>query len=183
MANKRVSGRLRRHTHAQYVALHSNEDRLLAERFIALIFAASFMAVVWAAGNFGLEGRLSVATVGLIVTVGMWWVTFRAAQSAEDWRRLAIEEEQQIYDCDDDMELSNGPFGRKLAGNPNPDTSTLTQVLDDALSQLLYLGGALSGIRLGRTNIVSALWIPLALVGWWAFAIYYSCSQDWPVSG
>ena len=179
MAKRKLSRKLQRHTHAQYVALRNNEDRLLSDRFIALIFASSFLAVVWATGDqIGIWGRLSVASIGLLVTLGMWWVTLRAARAGEDWRRLAILEEQWIYGpYIPNAKLSMGPYGLRQV----EDQASGRSVLKRSLYKLLFLFGMLDKLGLGRTNIVSAFWIPLFLAAWWTFAIVYTCCvHDWP---
>lgn len=178
---KKANKKLQMHTLAQYVALSNNEDRLIGERSIALVFAASFLAVVWAAdGPFGLEVRLAVAILGLLVTLMLWRVIFRGAQAAQDWRDFAIKEEKQLYFGRYVWKpaLSLGPYGLRTERDENRNRGPI--------DQLLYGRRRPYGCRkrpvLGRTNVWSALLIPLILVFWWIFAIAYTVHHDFEVT-
>lgn len=160
---------LRRHTHAQYVALRNNEDRLIGERFTALLFASSFLAVVWATGDsIGVWGRLAVASFGLVVTILIWRMNFRSAQAAENWRNLANEEEKLIYGRK--AEFSKGPYGRRMELDERQGRSCVERVW-----RILRWPG------LGRTNGLSAFFVPMILTFWWTFAIVYTSFHDFEV--
>ena len=182
MADKagKADRRLLRHTHAQYVALRDNEDRLIGERFTALLFASSFLAVVWATGDsLGLWGRLAVAALGLIITLLIWRMNFRGAQAAEDWRSLAIEEEKELYGhhpCHAD--LSSGPYGRRVAKDQDRgDASCWEKIIRKPLEVLSF-----QHTDFGRTNIVTAWFVPLVLVLWWTFAMVYTFHHEFKVT-
>ena len=162
--------RLRRHTHAQYVALRNNEDRLIGERFTALLFASSFLAVVWATGDsIGEWGRLAVAFFGLVVTILIWRMNFRSAQAADDWRSLAIEEERRIYFAwySAKIDFSGGPYGLRMEKDQKRGRSTLER----AWRRLRWPG-------LGHTNVLSAFFVPIILAFWWIFAIVYTFHHE-----
>ena len=168
-----VKKKLRRHTHAQYVSLRNNEDRLLGERFTVLLLAASFLGVVWGtADSIDLWGRLAVASTGLVITLLIWRMNFRGAQAADDWRRLAIEEEKELYGPHPNKaDLSNGPYGLRVA----KDRKRSRSIIELGLRFLGWPG-------LGRTNALSAFWIPLILAAWWGFAIWYTVHHDFDVA-
>ena len=166
------------HTHAQYVALRDNEDRLIGERFTALLFASSFLAVVWATGDsLDLWGRLAVAALGLVVTLLIWRMNFRGAQAAEDWRSLAIEEEEHLYgQHPHNANLSNGPYGRRIAEDwSRGEASCWEKIIRKPLEILSF-----QHTDFGRTNIVTAWFVPLILTFWWVFAVVYTCIHEWP---
>ena len=162
--------KLRMHTHAQYVALRDNEDRLIGERFTALLFASSFLAVVWGtADSIGVWGRLGVAALGLVITLLIWRMNYRGAEAAQDWRRHAIALERRLYGRHPrNKRFSKGPYGLRMVEDGERRHSTIERAW-----RLLRWPG------LGGTNALSAFYVPLTLVCWWIFAILYSFSHDW----
>ena len=172
MANK-TKKKLRRYTLTQYVALHNNENRLLSERSIALVFLSSFLSVVWVVDSpIGWEVRLAAAFLGLLVTLMLWRVIFRSAQAAEDLRSLAIEEEKLIYFGWDPArtEFLAGTYRLRRERDLEREHSTLERIFR-----------SFGRPGLGDTNVWSAFWIPLILTFWWLFAIAYTFYHDWDV--
>lgn len=156
------------HTHAQYVALRNNEDRLIGERFTALLFASSFLAVVWSsADSIGWEGRLIIALLGLFLTLLIWRMNFRSAEAAQDWRALANEEEKLLYGSEHDGSgHSKGPYGLRMTKDDKR--------ADSEMERLFH---KLDRPGMGSTNVISAFWVPVLLYHWWLVAIGFAIGR------
>ena len=168
----------RKHTHNVYVGLRNNEDRIIGERTIALVFASGFLALVWAArSDIDWEGQLSVALLGLLVTVLMWRMNFRSAQAAQDWWILAIKEEKRLYGHHPEhKDLSVGPYGLRQALDRNRNQSSCLEQFIRGVIVFFSLGRR----DFGHANLVNAWCVPLVLTSWWTFAVVSSVLLDWP---
>ena len=168
----------RKHTHNVYVDLHNNEDRIIGDRTIALVFASGFLALVWASrSEIDWEGQISVALLGLFVTLLMWRTNIRGAQAVQDWRYLANEEEKRLYGCHPDHDdLSNGPYGLRQARDRDRNQSSCWERFIRSVIIVISLGHR----DLGHSNLVNSWLVPFVLALWWVFAIVSPLVLDWP---
>ena len=167
----------RKHTHNVYVDLHNNEDRIIGERTIALVFASGFLALVWTTrSEIDWGGQLSVALLGLLVTLLMWRTNFRGAEAARDWREFAIKVEKRLYGRHPvHKDLSVGPYGRRQARDRDRNSTSCWERFIRRVFTILSVGDK----GMGPTNIVNAWCVPFVLAIWWIFAIVYTCVLEW----
>lgn len=151
------------------VTLMNHADHLIAQRFYALLFVTSFLAVAWVSADGGSAEwvRPTIAIGAILLTALVWRINYVAVDTLSHYRSLAVSVERSLFGehpGDPCVDFSVEPLGlHRFAVEKKPPFGPRSRLTDHLLH---------GHRRLGAPNTVMGRLVPIVLVLLWSLALF-----------